>query len=40
MGRAKRVVVAAVAAFALVFAVGTPAVATIAPAGSPGQFCC
>lgn len=40
MGRAKRVLVAVVASFALMFTVSSPAVAALAPAGSPGEFCC
>lgn len=40
MGRAKRVVVAVVASFALMFTVSAPAAVAFAPAASPGDFCC
>ncbi|SDU35958.1 hypothetical protein SAMN04488563_1279 [Jiangella alkaliphila] len=40
MGRAKRVVIAVVASFALMFTVSTPAVAAFAPTADPGMFCC
>ncbi len=40
MGRAKRVAIAVVASFALMFTVSTPATAAFAPAADPGSYCC